>query len=125
MLKDSPIAAIVPAKDLVRAKDFYQNKLGLKMLPMEFDDPLIFEAGFGTRLVVYYKAEGTKAEHTAVGFNVSDVEDVVEKLKAKGVVFEDYDNDRIKSVNHIVSFDSSKSAFFKDSEGNILSLNQM
>ena len=125
MLNDSPVSAILPAKDLIRAKEFYQNKLGLKLLPMAFDDPLIFEAGSGTTLVVYHREQGTKAEHTVAGFNVKDLTYTLKSLEANGVVFEDYDLPNMKTINHIVEFDNSKSAFFKDTEGNIIALNEM
>jgi predicted enzyme related to lactoylglutathione lyase len=125
MLDDAPVSAVLPAMDLSRAKDFYQNKLGLKPLPMPTGDPILFEAGNGTMLVVYHKPEGTKAEHTAAGFNVKDIESLVKNLEANGVKFEDYDMPQLKTVNHIADYGNVKSAFFKDTEGNILALNQM
>jgi predicted enzyme related to lactoylglutathione lyase len=125
MLSDYPVAAILPAVDMARAKDFYQNKLGLKLQPMPMEDPMIFEAGAGTSLVIYHKSEGTKAEHTVAGFNVKELEQLIETLSAKGVVFEDYDMPGLKTVDHIMDYGGIKSAWFKDSEGNILALNQM
>ena len=125
MLQDAPISAILPAVDLERAKDFYQHKLGLKLLDLPMKDPLVFVAGDGTNLVVYYRPDGTKAEHTVAGFAVKDVEQAVAELKLKGVVFEDYDMPGLKTVNHIMSYGNVKSAWFKDTEGNILALNQM
>ncbi len=125
MLTDSPVSAVLPAMDMARAKDFYQNKLGLKLMPMPMDDPMIFEAGDKTALVVYHRAEGTKAEHTVAGFNVSDVAATIKELGAKGVVFEDYDMPGLKTVDHIMDYGSAKSAWFKDTEGNIIAVNQM
>ena len=64
LLSVAPVSAILPVTDLVGAQDFYEKKLGLKRLPMPMDDPMVFEAGKDTRLVVYYRPEPTKAEHT-------------------------------------------------------------
>ena len=125
MLSDAPVSAVLPATDLNRAKDFYQHKLGLKPLPLPMDDPIMFSAGEGTTLVVYHRAEGTKAEHTVAGFKVKDVAQTIAELEAKGVVFEDYDQPGLKTVNHIADYGTAKSAWFKDSEGNILAINQM
>jgi predicted enzyme related to lactoylglutathione lyase len=125
MLADSPVAAVLPAMDMARAKDFYQNKLGLKLIPLPMEDPLIFEAGDKTTLVIYHRPDGTKAEHTVAGFNVKDVVATIKELSAKGVVFEDYDMPGLKTVDHIMDYGGSKSAWFKDTEGNILAVNQM
>jgi len=125
MLNDAPVSAILPATNLKRAKDFYQNKLGLKLVDVPTDDPLIFEAGDGTSLVVYYRPEGTKAEHIAAGFTVKDLEKLVSELEAKGIKFEDYNQEDVKTVNHIMDYGFGRSAWFKDTEGNILTLNEM
>lgn len=124
MLNTMPVSAVLPAMDLTRAKDFYETKLGLTATPMG-EQTVIFMAGEGTKLVVYLKPEGTKAEHTVAGFNVTDLAQLVKDLEAKGVKFEDYDMPGLKTVDHIADFGPIKSAWFKDTEGNILALNQM
>jgi predicted enzyme related to lactoylglutathione lyase len=125
MLSNAPVSAILPVTDLVGAKDFYEKKLGLKCLPMPMDDPMIFEAGKGTTLVVYYRPQPTKAEHTVAGFLVDDVAQTIKDLEAKGVVFEDYDMPGLKTVNHIMDYGAGKSAWFKDPDGNTIAINQM
>lgn len=125
MLSDAPVSAILPSENLVVSKDFYQNKLGLKLVPAPMEDPLMFEAGDKTILVVYYRPDGTKAEHTVAGFMVSDIEQKIEQLEDQGVEFEDYDLEDLKTINHIMSYGDVKSAWFKDPDGNILALNQM
>ena len=65
------------------------------------------------------------ATHTVAGFNVENIEKEVADLKSRGVVFEEYDMPGMKTVDGVASFEGAKSAWFKDSEGNILSLNQM
>jgi predicted enzyme related to lactoylglutathione lyase len=125
MLSDAPVAAVLPAMDMARAKDFYQNKLGLKLLAMPMDDPMIFHAGDKTALVVYHRPDGTKAEHTVAGFNVKDLVATIKELSAKGVIFEDYDMPGLKTVDHIMDYGGAKSAWFKDTEGNIIAVNEM
>lgn len=125
MLNNAPVAAVLPAMDMARAKDFYQNKLGLKLLPMPMEDPMIFEAGDKTTLVVYHRPDGTKAEHTVAGFNVKDIVATIKELTAKGVTFEDYDMPGLKTIDHIMNYGGAKSAWFKDTEGNIIAVNQM
>jgi predicted enzyme related to lactoylglutathione lyase len=125
MLKDSPLAAVLPTTDLNKAKDFYANKLGLKLIPMPMEDPLIFEAGKGTTAVIYYRPDATKAKHTVAGFNVKDIKQTIHDLEAKGVMFEDYDTEDIHTINHIMDYGSARSAWFKDPDGNIIAINQM
>lgn len=125
MLNDSPVSAVLPSKDLEMSKDFYQNKLGLKLTDMPMEDPLMFGAGQGTVLVVYKRAEGNQAEHTQAGFNVKDIDGLMKELASKGVKFEDYDMPGFDKATHTMSYGAVKSAWFKDPDGNILALNQM
>jgi predicted enzyme related to lactoylglutathione lyase len=123
MLGSSPVVATLPAVDIERAKDFYAQVLGLKKaeLPVP-DDAALFEAGQGTQIFIYQR-ERTKAEHTAATFVVSDIDEVVDGLTAKGVVLEQYDFGEIKTDDRgIATMGSNKSAWFKDTEGNIIAL---
>lgn len=121
MLANAPVHAILPAVDLDRARKFYEEKLGLKAIRVDPEPApgVMFEAGKGTALYVYKRA-ATKAEHTVAAFIVDDVEATVKELKAKGVVFEEYDMPGLKTVNSIVTMGLIKGGWFKDTEGNIL-----
>lgn len=119
MLGNAQVAALLPTTDIEVSKDFYQNKLGLKLLPIE-DGPVVFGAGDGTTLEVYYRPEPSKAEHSVAAFRVTDIEVVVEQLEGNGVVFEDYEG----CVNHVMEYGPTKLAWLKDPDGNILSLSQ-
>ena len=126
MLSGAPVSAILPTTDLDRAKDFYQNQLGLKLMDMSMDDPLMFGAGAGTTLVVYHRPQGTKAEHTVAGFDVKDLAAVMRGLESKGIKFEDYPQmEGFDTATHTVSFGGIKSAWFKDPDGNIIAISQM
>jgi len=123
MLRDAPIMAILPAADIERAKSFYRETLNLRPLDFGVGDDAAFECGDGTRLYVYAKEGGTKAEHTVAGWLVEDVEETVEELRQKGVVFETYDLPGLKTDERgIADMGEAKAAWFKDTEGNILSV---
>lgn len=81
----------------------------------------MLEAGDGTTLLLYPHG-GTKADHTAAGFTVENVEQAVKDMKAKGVVFEDYDFPGLKTVDSVATLGEAKAAWFKDPEGNIIGL---
>ncbi len=123
MLTNAPLFANLPAENLERAKAFYQEKLGLKLLPQMMPGTASFQCGNGTRLEIYER-EPTKADHTVATFEVDDVESTVRDLKSSGVVFEEYDFPDFKTENSIAALGGSKAAWFKDTEGNILCIHQ-
>lgn len=118
MLSEAPVAAVLPSTDLDRSKNFYQTKLGLKLVSGE--GPLIFEAGKGTLLQIYLRPEGVKPEHTVAAFRVHDITSIVKELLDKGVVFEDYEG----TTNHVMESGQAKLAWLKDPDGNILALDE-
>lgn len=122
VLKNAPIAVTLPVVDMDRAKKFYETKLGLTPYE-ETTGGMMYEAGKGQRILLYQR-EPTKADHTVMGFEVDDVEKEVKELRDKGVVFEEYDLPNLKTVNYIATVGKWKAAWFKDTEGNILSINQ-
>ena len=126
MLKNFPVVTVLPATDIDRARKFYSEVLGL--VEEKSDDPsgIVFSAGAGTKIYLY-KRGPTKADHTVAGFKVEDLEAEMETLRAKGLRFEDYDMPQmgIKTVNGVATFGTMKAAWFKDSEGNILALDQV
>jgi len=126
MLSNSMVAPTLPAVDLKRARKFYEEKLGLKVVMEDPSPGMMLQAGQGTMMYVYQRA-ATKADHTVAAFKVDNVEAEVKALKSKGVKFEEYDLPKmgIKTVNGIATMGNMKSAWFKDTEGNILALNQM
>lgn len=125
MLKDKMVAATLPAVDLERARKFYEEKLGLKVTQTDMGG-VMFQAGGGTALYLYRRGP-TKADHTVASFNVDNIEAEISDLRAKGVVFEEYDIPlmHIKTINGLATMDGTKMAWFKDTEGNILSITQM
>jgi predicted enzyme related to lactoylglutathione lyase len=126
MLGSAPVVANIPVVDMERARSFYTQKLGLAEQPSPEPDALYLDAGHGTRLFLYQRAEPTKAEHTAASFKVDDVLATVSGLKARGVNFEAYNTGDIKTdADNIAHFGDLMAAWFKDPEGNILCVANM
>ncbi len=124
MLTKAPVTTMLPVKDLNRAREFYEKKLGLKPLGAKQDGKFLFAGGDGGTLALFPKPEGTKAEHTAVSFQVKDIAREIKDLKQRGVVFEDYDFPGMKTQNHVCVLGSEKAAWFKDPEGNYLCIHE-
>ncbi len=122
MLDTGTVTANIPASDLTRARSFYADTLGLTPAA-EFDGMLLYRTAGGSPFSVYETEYAGQAGHTIAQWHVADVDAEVRDLKAKGIVFEQYDmpgvdwNDGVASVPGM-----GKAAWFRDSEGNILCL---
>lgn len=123
VLKGTQITCMLPVKDLERARRFYGEQLGLEALGAKPDGKYVYRCG-GTELALFPKPEGTKAEHTAISFQVKDIVAAIRALEANGVVFADYDLPGFKTVDHVCVLGSEKAAWFQDPEGNILCLHE-
>ena len=124
MLRQAPVTTILPVKDMDRARDFYEKKLELEPRGFAADGNYLFACGGNAQIALIPKPEGTRAEHTALSFEVTGIEQVIARLKARGVVFEDYDFPNLKTVDHVCVLGSDKAAWFKDSEGNYLCVHE-
>jgi len=124
MLTKAPVTTMLPVKDLNRAREFYEKKLGLKPLGAKQDGKFLFAGGDGGTLALFPKPEGTKAEHTVVSVLVKDIAREIKELAARGVVCEDYDCPGLKTENHVCVLGSEKAAWFKDTEGNYICLHE-
>lgn len=125
MLTHAPATTVLPVVDIERARRFYQDKLGLTPEGARPDGRIVFRCGGGATLALTPKPEGTKvSQHAALSFHVKDLEAEIRDLESRGVVFSDYDLPGLKTVNHICVTPSEKAAWFRDPEGNILSLHE-
>ncbi len=122
-LDDCAVTCMLPVKDMVRARAFYENSLGLAPRGLQADGKFFYRAG-GTTLALFPKSEGTRAEHTALSFRVDRIEPAVAALSARGVRFADYDLPGLKTVGHVCVLGSEKAAWFQDTEGNTLCLHE-
>ena len=123
MLTNAPVTTMLPVKDLNRARAFYEGKLGLKPVGLKPDGKFTYDCG-GATLALFPKEGGTKADHTAVSFQVPDIAASIAELKRAGVTFEDYDFPGLKTVGHVCVLGAEKAAWFVDTEGNILCLHE-
>jgi len=123
MLKNAPIVPYIPVADMARARKFYEEKVGL-VPKEEYAGGAIYECGKGS-WVFMYKSPGAGTSKASTAFwSVDNVEAEVSELKGRGVVFEEYDFPGLKMVNSIATGGGAKTAWFKDSEGNILAVSQ-
>jgi catechol 2,3-dioxygenase-like lactoylglutathione lyase family enzyme len=122
MLDNTAALATVAVRDMDAARRFYEGTLGLKPQGSEGDEAVEYEAG-PTRVLVYRSQYAGTNKATAVTWGVNDVDGTVEDLKARGVVFEHYDDlpgvTRRGDVHHAGDL---KNAWFKDPDGNIHAL---
>ena len=127
MLSNAPIMTILPAADIDRAQAFYADTLGLPTPDMPVPgDAALFECGEGTLLYIYHVPQGTQAEHTVAGWMVQDFDTTMRDLRERGITFERYDMPNLKTDDHgVAEMDGAQVAWFKDSEGNILSITSM
>ena len=124
MLSTCRVTTILPVVDAERARQFYGRVLGLNDLGQSGDGKYLFETRSGL-IALIPKAEPTKADHTALSFEVPSAATAVEELTAKGVVFEDYDFPGLRTVNKVCILGSEKAAWFRDTEGNILCIHEV
>ena len=123
MLANAPVTTMLPVKDLTRARAFYEGKLGLEPVGLRPDGKFTYDCG-GATLALFPKESGTKADHTAVSFQVPDIMASIAELERAGVRFEDYDLPGLKTVDHVCVLGAEKTAWFLDTEGNILCLHE-
>ena len=125
MLQDSPMYAYIPAKDLSRAREFYEKKVGLKA-KQEMNGGVVYEFGKGTACFLYPTPNAGTSKASQAFWSVGDVEREVAALRERGVSFLRYDEmPGKKSMDGlVVENGGAKAAWFQDSEGNIMAITQ-
>lgn len=124
MLKENDVIAVLPASDLARAKQFYDEVLGLEPPEVLDDENLLYRSGNGTTFLLYKSDYAGTAKNTQMGWGTDNLEAEVDDLRGRGVVFEEYDLPGLKTENGIATSTAGKAAWFTDTEGNILNLFQ-
>ena len=126
MLSGFPVYVDLPASDIARASRWYEDVLGLIPV-MRFGPGLLYSSG-GVPFLIYPTAAAGTAKNTAASWIVDDIGLVMAGLRACGVVFEEYamGDQGPTTVNGVAPGpDGALAAWFKDSEGNVLSINQL
>jgi catechol 2,3-dioxygenase-like lactoylglutathione lyase family enzyme len=122
MLASSKIVGFVPTKDSTAARHFYEDKLGFQFVS---DDPFALVMKAGDNSIRIAKAKDfTPAPYTVLGWEVRDIEAMVSWLKQRGVAFEKYPFVQDQELGIWTTPNGDKVAWFKDPDGNVLSLGQ-
>jgi catechol 2,3-dioxygenase-like lactoylglutathione lyase family enzyme len=122
MLGNKDVAANIAVSNLQTAKKFYEGTLGLKQVGAEGDELIAYRSGNSTLLVYRSDYAGTN-KATAVTWTVGEeLEGIVRALKTKGVAFEHYDMPGMTLKGEVHVAGDMKIAWFKDPDGNILSI---
>jgi catechol 2,3-dioxygenase-like lactoylglutathione lyase family enzyme len=122
MLKDHDAIATIAVKDLGRARQFYEDTLGLEVDAAEEMRVLTCKSG-GSKLFVYESEYAGTNQATAATWVIDgDVQEVARALKAKGVAFERYDFPDTTREGDVHVMGDIEAAWFKDPDGNILSI---
>ena len=124
MLGDYPINVVLLSTDLEAAKDFYANKVGLKILN-ESPGALVFKCGGDSQFTVSKSNVGTKDDQTQAAFRVKDVRAEVAELRKRGVKIEDYDTPSLKTVDGIADIGFAWMAWFIDPGKNCVGMIQV
>jgi catechol 2,3-dioxygenase-like lactoylglutathione lyase family enzyme len=121
-LAQAAVHTALPAADLERAKAFFREKLGLTPAS-ETEGTALYQVREG-QLALFVTRGRPSGDHTQIGWTVEDIEATVAELRDRGVVFDEYDSPGFTTVNGIVTFGSTRFAWFRDSEGNVHNLAQ-
>jgi len=123
MLTDAQIIAFLATSDAKRAKAFYRDVLKLKF-QSEDDFALVFDVAGGVMLRIVRVAEPTIAPYTVLGWQVDDIAAEMRALHRRGVRFQKYKGMSQDKSGVWTSPGGAKIAWFKDPDGNTLSLTQ-
>jgi catechol 2,3-dioxygenase-like lactoylglutathione lyase family enzyme len=122
MLQKVPMYSYIPARDVARARTFYEEKLGFN--PKEVTaGGVTYEFANGTACFLYPTPNAGTSKASQAFWQVEDIEKEVAELTARGVKFEKYDTPGINEKG-ISTAGGAKAAWFKDTEGNIMALIQ-
>ena len=122
MLSSGKLIGFVPTKNSKRAREFYEGKLGFRFVS---DDQFALVMQAGESMIRIVKgAKFTPVQYTVMGWEVKDVEAMVKWLNKRGVTFEKYPFVEDQKLGIWTSPSGAKIAWFKDPDGNVLSLSQ-
>jgi catechol 2,3-dioxygenase-like lactoylglutathione lyase family enzyme len=124
MLGEARLVANFKSADLDRTIAFYEGALGLRVLQRREVMPGVEEVRLdaGGGILCFESGDPQGKTNDLVGCDVADVEAAATALREKGVTFEEYDYPSFKTVNGIATIGDMQAAWFKDPDGNLLSL---
>jgi catechol 2,3-dioxygenase-like lactoylglutathione lyase family enzyme len=129
-LEQASVAVRLPARDLKRARSWYQARLGLE--PVEERDGGLRYVVNGVEFCLFSSSGSSNGSFTQMALTVDDIDKAVTELRERGVVFEEYDMPGLRTVDGIAYIvgnypskgDAERGAWFRDSEGNMIALAQ-
>lgn len=122
MLQD--LYTVLPAQDLERARGFYHDKLGMEP-EGTLDGMLMYRVGPAGRFALYETSNAGTAQNTQMCLISDDLAADMAKLRDAGLAFEEYDFPGMKTVDGVLDSGESRTAWFRDSEGNFVCLSQL
>jgi catechol 2,3-dioxygenase-like lactoylglutathione lyase family enzyme len=130
VLGSFPLNPILPAQDRARAEAFYRDVLGLEQLSPPGADPMAFVAGNGSMIVLSELRDRVPPAYPVVSFLVENIDDLARGLAERGVELvlpdaESFAGVRGERKGSVVDFGAVSSTWLRDSEGNLLALNQL
>ena len=117
MLPDRRLHATLPTPDPQRLRRFYEETLGFRPYA-ERPGAVLYQAGEGTLFAISKAGSSATGAHTQMAFSVPDVATEVKELRARGVVFEEYETPRTEQG--IGRIGAGRAAWFKDPDGNLI-----
>jgi catechol 2,3-dioxygenase-like lactoylglutathione lyase family enzyme len=115
VLAESNVAARIPAQDLRRARSFYAGKLSLEPVE-ERPGGLRYRCGNG-EFALFESAGAAAGDHTQMAWEAGDLEETITELRARGVIFEDYDAPGLETVHGIAVVDGNHPSKGRRGEG--------
>lgn len=131
MLRHGSVATRIPVRDLARARRFYAEKLGLEP-DEERPGGLLYRCGSGA-FALFVSGGAASGDYTQMAWEVADLRATVAELRARGVVFEEYDLPGMKTVDGIAEIEGNYpskggagelAAWFRDGDGNLFGIGQ-
>lgn len=128
MLSNARISAVIPVTDLDRAREFYEDVLGLPVFREELEQGVVMYRSAGTYLTIYERQTPSSGEHTIAGFELGgDFDAAVDALLAHGITFDTFEIPGVDMPwdDRGVLLDGNRAgAWFKDPDGNVLSISK-
>ena len=123
MLRDARVGAMIPTQDVARAREFYEQKLGMTAE----DDTAggaLYRCGDGTSFVLFPSAGTSSGTHTQLGFEVTDIEAEAAEITARGVTLDAVEIPGATVENGIAQLPDGRACWFKDPDGNVIAIFQ-
>ena len=124
MLRGRHMHPTIPASDLARARAWYADKLGFTS-GQEEAQAVLYRSGEDRFFLLFSSSAAGIAQHQLAAWVVEDLEAEVAELRGRGVEFEEYDQPGLRTVEGIARTPVGQAAWFKDSEGNVLTITQL